>query len=136
MQSFGQYEIKSSESTRYRGSILMRFRLLEPPQLHIHCFLICFQVCWEIKILGQVEIVVILISIFHAQSMFCFVQYEIKSSEATPFCRSILMQFESLEPTQFSLHASQFALKSVANWKILRQVEIFVIFTPISFAQS
>ena len=32
MLSFGQYEIKPSESTRFRGSILMRFESLELPQ--------------------------------------------------------------------------------------------------------
>ena len=41
-------------------------------------------------------------------------QYEMKSSEATPFCGSILMWFRSLEPQQFPLHASQFVFKSVA----------------------
>ena len=45
--------------------------------------------------------------------MLSFGQYEIKSSESTRFRGSILMRFESLEPPQFSLHASQFALKSV-----------------------
>ena len=33
-------------------------------------------------------------------------QYEMKSTEATPFRGSILMQFKSLEPHQFPLHAS------------------------------
>ena len=32
MLSFSQYELKSSEATRFRGSILMRFKSLEPPQ--------------------------------------------------------------------------------------------------------
>ena len=45
--------------------------------------------------------------------MLCLGQYEMKSSEARPFHGSILMSFEALEPPQFSLHASQFAFKSV-----------------------
>ena len=32
MLSFGQYEMKSSEVTRFRGSILMQFNSLESPQ--------------------------------------------------------------------------------------------------------
>ena len=44
-----------------------------------------------------------------------FVQYEIKSSGATPFLGPILMRFEWLEPPQVFLHASQFAFKSVEN---------------------
>ena len=43
---------------------------------------------------------------FFAQSMLTFGQYKIKSSESTRFRGSILMRFESLEPPQFSLHAS------------------------------
>ena len=41
--------------------------------------------------------------------------YELKSSEATPFCGSISMRFKSLEPPQILLHASLFAFKSVAT---------------------
>ena len=37
------------------------------------------------RILRQVDIVVIFMPITFAQSMLSFVQYEIKSSEATPF---------------------------------------------------
>ena len=77
------------------------------------CFFISSQICLEKKILRQVEIVVILISIFFAQYMLCFGQYEIKSYEATPLPGSILMRFKPLEPPQFSLHASQFAFKFV-----------------------
>ena len=36
MLSFGQYEMKSSEAARFRGSIFMRFKLLEPPQFLLH----------------------------------------------------------------------------------------------------
>ena len=36
MLYFAQYERKSSEATPFRGSILMRFRLLEPPQVLLH----------------------------------------------------------------------------------------------------
>ena len=50
------------------------------------------------KILRQVEII-----IFMAIS---FAQYEMKSSDATPFRGSILMRFGSLEPPQVPLHAS------------------------------
>ena len=67
--------------------------------------------------------------------MLSFGQYVIKSSEATTFCGSILMRCRSLEPTQFPLHASQFA-PICSELKILRQVEIVVIFMPICFAQS
>ena len=42
------------------------------------------------------------------------------------------MQFKSLEPTQFPLHAFQFAFKSW-EMKILPQVEIPVILVPIIF---
>ena len=34
--SFGQYEMKSSEAARFRGSIFMRFKSLEPPQFLLH----------------------------------------------------------------------------------------------------
>ena len=40
MLSFGQFEIKSCEASRFRGSILMRFQSLEPPQFPIHTNLI------------------------------------------------------------------------------------------------
>ena len=63
--------------------------------------------------LREVEIAAILMPIFFAQSMLSFGQYEIKSSESTRFRGSILMRLESLEPPQFSLHASQFAFKYV-----------------------
>ena len=36
MLSFGQYEMKSSEATLFRGSILNRFKSLEPPQVPLH----------------------------------------------------------------------------------------------------
>ena len=43
MLSFCQYELKSSY-THFRGSISMRFKSLEPPQLSLR-FLIGFQIC-------------------------------------------------------------------------------------------
>ena len=46
---------------------------------------------------------------FFAESMLSFGQYEMKSSEATPFLGSILMRCRSLESPQFPLHASHFA---------------------------
>ena len=64
------------------------------------------------KILRQVEFVSFM-PIFFAQSMLSYGQYELKSSEATPFRGSILMRVESLEPPQSFLHASRFAFKSV-----------------------
>ena len=65
------------------------------------------------RILQKVEIGVIFMPIFFVQSMLSFGQYEMKSSEATPFRGSILMQFNWLEPPQFLLYASQLAFKSV-----------------------
>ena len=65
------------------------------------------------RILRQVEIVVVLMKILFANSMLSFSQYELKSSEATRFRGSISMRFKSLEPPQILLHASQFALNSV-----------------------
>ena len=65
------------------------------------------------KILRQVEIVVIFIAFFFTRSMLSFAQYEMKSSETTPFRGSILMRLISLEPPQVLLHALQFAPKSV-----------------------
>ena len=47
--------------------------------------------------------------------MLSFGQYEMKSSEASPFQGSILMQFGLLEPPQFRLHALTFVFKSVAK---------------------
>ena len=41
--SFGQYEKTSSETTRFGGSILMRFKLLEPPQLLLHASQFAFK---------------------------------------------------------------------------------------------
>ena len=43
MLSFGQYEINSSEATRFWGSILMRFELLEPPLFPLHAFQFAFK---------------------------------------------------------------------------------------------
>ena len=54
------------------------------------------------KILRQVEIIIFM-AFFFALS---FAQYEMKSSDATPFRGSILMRFGSLEPPQVPLHAS------------------------------
>ena len=65
------------------------------------------------KILRQVEIVVIFIAFFFTRSILSFAQYEMKSSQATPFRGSILMKSISLEPPQVLLHGSQFASKSV-----------------------
>ena len=64
------------------------------------------------KILRQVEFVSCM-PIFFAQSMLSYGQYELKSSEATPFRGSILLQFKSLESPRFFLHASQLVFKSV-----------------------
>ena len=41
--SFAQYEMKSSEATSFRGSILMRFGLLEPPQVPLHASQLAFE---------------------------------------------------------------------------------------------
>ena len=65
------------------------------------------------RILRQVEIVVVLMPILFANSMLSFSQYELKSSEATRFHGSISMQFKLLKPPQFPLHASKLAYKSV-----------------------
>ena len=59
------------------------------------------------KILRQVEIIIF------PEFILYFAQYEMKSSDATPFRGSILMQFGSLEPPQVPLHASQLAFESV-----------------------
>ena len=67
----------------------------------------------EIKILQQDEIVAIFMSIYFAQSILSFGQYEMKSSKARPFRGSIIMQFRWSEPSQFLPHVSQFAFKSV-----------------------
>ena len=42
MLSFAQYKMKKSEATPFRGSILMRFVLLEPPQVLLHAFQFAF----------------------------------------------------------------------------------------------
>ena len=62
------------------------------------------------KILRQVEIIIFM-AIFFAEFI-SFAQYEMKSSEATPFRGSILMRFGLLEPPQVPLHASQLAFES------------------------
>ena len=59
------------------------------------------------KILRQVEIMIF------PEFILSFAQYEMKSSDATPFRGSILMRFGSLEPPQVPLHASQLAFESV-----------------------
>ena len=64
------------------------------------------------KILRQVEIRIFM-AIFFAEFILSFAQYEMKSSDATPFCGSILMRFGLLEPPQVPLHASQLAFESV-----------------------
>ena len=72
------------------------------------------------KILRQVEFVSCM-PIFFAQSRLSYGQYELKSSEATPFRGSILMRCRSLELPQYPLHASLlnvllvFVFKSVAK---------------------
>ena len=43
MLSFSQYELKSSEATRFRGSMLMRFKSLEPPQFLLHASQFAFK---------------------------------------------------------------------------------------------
>ena len=57
------------------------------------------------KILRQVEIIIFM-AIFFAEFILSFAQYEMKSSDATPFRGSILKRFGSLEPPQVPLHAS------------------------------
>ena len=42
MLSFGQYDMKSSDATPFRGSIFMRFGSLEPPQVPLHASLLAF----------------------------------------------------------------------------------------------
>ena len=59
------------------------------------------------KILRQVDIIIF------PEFILSFAQYEMKSSDATPFRGSILMRFGSLEPPQVPLHASQLAFESV-----------------------
>ena len=59
------------------------------------------------KILRQVEIIIF------PEFILSFAQYEMKSSDATPFRGSILIRFGSLEPPQVPLHASQLAFESV-----------------------
>ena len=87
--------------------------IVKTATIYSTCPEILFYICSEIKILRQVEIVVIFIAFFSARSKLSFAQYEMKSSEATPFRGSILMRFKSLEPPQVLLYASQFAFKSV-----------------------
>ena len=41
--SFAQYERKSSDATPFRGSILMRFGSLEPPQVPLHASQLAFE---------------------------------------------------------------------------------------------
>ena len=43
MLSFSQYELKSSEATRFRGSILMRFKSLKPSQIPLHASKLAFK---------------------------------------------------------------------------------------------
>ena len=61
--------------------------------------------------LQQVK-VVIFMPIYFAQSRLSFGHYEIKSSQGTRFRGSILMRF-TLDLSQFPLHASKFAFKSL-----------------------
>ena len=63
------------------------------------------------KILSQVEIIIFM-AIFFPEFILSFAQYEMKSSDATPFRGSILMRFGLLEPPQGPLHASQLAFES------------------------
>ena len=110
--SFAQYEMKASEAMPFRGSILKR--IVRTATSSSTRFPIYFRICEEMNILRQVEIEIFM-AIFFAESMLYFAQYELKSSEATPFCGSILilMRFRLLEPPQVLLHAPQFAFKSV-----------------------
>ena len=55
--------------------------------------------------------------------MLSFGQYEMKSSEPTPFRGSISMRWRSLESPQFPLHASHFAFKSVAKWRFWERLK-------------
>ena len=43
MLYFAQYELKSSEATPLRGSILMRFGFLEPPQVPLQASQLAFE---------------------------------------------------------------------------------------------
>ena len=63
------------------------------------------------KILRQVEIIIFM-AIFFPEFILSFAQYEMKSSDATPFRGSILMRLGLLEPPQVPLHASQLAFES------------------------
>ena len=63
------------------------------------------------KILRKVEIIIF------PEFILSFAQYEMKSSDATPFHGSILMRFGLLESQQFPLHASQFAFKNLLRNK-------------------
>ena len=64
------------------------------------------------KILRQVEIIIFM-TIFFPEFILSFAQYEMKSSDPTPFRGSILMWFGLLEPPQVPLYASQLAFESV-----------------------
>ena len=116
MLSFGQYEIKSSEATLFRGSFLLR---LEPTQVPLHASQFALKSVEKWRFCYRLKNVIVMPNL-SAQSMLSFGQYEMKSSEATPFRGSISMQFKWLEPPQFPLHASQFAFKSVEKWKFAR----------------
>ena len=63
------------------------------------------------KILRQVEIIIFM-AIFFPEFILSFAQYDMKSSDATPFRGSILMRFGLLEAPQVPLHASQLAFES------------------------
>ena len=81
----------------------------------------------EMTILRQVEIVVIFMPIFFAESMLTFGRYEMKSSEATPFRGSILMRCRLyIVP----LHDPQLVFLICCEMMILRKVEILVRFMP------
>ena len=110
--SFAQYEMRASEAMPFRGSILKR--IVRTATSSSTRFPIYFRICEEMNILRRVEIVIFM-AIFFAESMLYFAQYELKSSETTPFRGSILflMRFRLLEPPQVLLHAPQFAFKSV-----------------------
>ena len=123
MLSFSQYEIKSSESTRFHGSILMRFKSLEPPQFTLHASQFAFKSVEIEDLAAGWNCGDFYANFFCSISMLSFGQYDMKSSKATPFRGSILMRCRSLGSPQFFLHASQFAFKSVAKWRFWERLK-------------
>ena len=65
-----------------RGSILMRFRLLEPPEFILFYHQILFKICCEIYILRQFEIIIICMPLIFGHSM-QKLKNKMKSSKAS-----------------------------------------------------